>query len=284
LRSAPQPFTIVSSCVQVVLSAHPDSLEPALGKHPPLPKSTSKTAPKVLRAGGSASQNGTTLSNQAYEQLRDLIVRGGLAPGMRIIESDLAERLGTSRTPVRSALHQLEKEGWVLSTNEKRNSRLTIPPLTRQDAVELYSIIGELEALAARWAAVLPAPKRVKLAHRLREINEELLRLSKADTLDVEAIYQTHTEFHLCFVGSLDAPRLQVLHHSIKPQAERYRRIYSTGSPENIHASHAEHAVIIHSIELGAATAAEAAVRKNWENSAERLSRLINHVGERGSW
>ncbi len=248
------------------------------------PISGRKTGPKVQRAGGSVAGDSTTLSNRAYEQLRDLIVRGGLAPGMRIIESDLAERLGISRTPVRSALHQLQKEGWVLSTNEKRNARLTIPPLTRQDAVELYSIIAELEALAARWAAALPASKRVGLAHRLREVNEELVRLGKAETLDAEAIYQTHTEFHICFVRSLDAPRLQALHQSIKPQAERYRRIYSTGSPENICASHAEHEVIIRSIESGAAVAAEAAVRENWENSADRLSRLIGHLGERGSW
>jgi DNA-binding GntR family transcriptional regulator len=230
------------------------------------------------------SGNSTTLSTQAYEQLRELIVRGGLAPGARIIESDVAERLGISRTPVRSALHQLQKEGWVLGTNGRRNARLTIPPLTRQDAFELYSIVAELEALAARWAAGLPAQKRAALVRRMRELNEELVRLGRAETLDVEAIYQTHTAFHLCFVRALDAPRLQALHHSIKPQAERYRRIYSTGSPENIHASYTEHEVIIRSIESGASAAAEASVRENWANSAERLSRLISHLGERGSW
>jgi DNA-binding GntR family transcriptional regulator len=253
-----------------------------------VPITSSSQIPTEPHPGGQRpSRNGTpdiTLVNRAYDQLRDLIVRGRIAPGTRIIESELAERLGISRTPVRSALHQLEKEGYVLSTTGKRNARMTIPPLTRQDAVELYSIVAELEALAVRWAASLPSAKRSILVRRMRELNENLARLGEAEPLDTEAVYQTHTDFHLCFVLSLDAPRLQALHGSIKPQAERYRRIYSTGSPENIQASYAEHEVIIRCIESGAAAPAEAAVRENWRNSADRLARLIGQVGERGSW
>jgi DNA-binding GntR family transcriptional regulator len=250
---------------------------PAL--HTPVSKARTGDAEKPR----SPSRN-STLINQAYERLRDLIVRGRLAPGTRIIESEVAERLGFSRTPVRSALHQLQKEGFVLSANGKRNSRLTIPPLTRQDAFELYSIVAELEALAARWAARLDPAPRAALVQRMRIRNQDLLRLGEAEPLDTEAIFHLHTDFHLCFVEALSAPRLQALHRSIKPQAERYRRIYSTASPDNIRASVAEHEVIIRSIETGASAAAEAAVRENWENSAERLSRLIAHLGERGSW
>ncbi|MFB6240160.1 MAG: GntR family transcriptional regulator, partial [Gemmatimonadota bacterium] len=54
-------------------------------------------------------------SGETYTRLRELIVRGQLAPGSRIIETDVAERLGVSRTPVRSALQRLEQEGFIES-------------------------------------------------------------------------------------------------------------------------------------------------------------------------
>ncbi|HET7564995.1 MAG TPA: GntR family transcriptional regulator, partial [Gemmatimonadaceae bacterium] len=59
----------------------------------------------------------------AYEQLRTLIVHGRLAPGSRVIESDIAERLGVSRTPVRSALHRLQQEGYIVGVSRGKEPR-----------------------------------------------------------------------------------------------------------------------------------------------------------------
>src|SRR5207244_8598966 len=70
---------------------------------------------------------------RAYQQLRELIVWGRLAPGSRVIESDIAERLGVSRTPVRSALHRLQQEGYIVGVGRGSEQRLTVAPLTQDE-------------------------------------------------------------------------------------------------------------------------------------------------------
>jgi DNA-binding GntR family transcriptional regulator len=238
---------------------------------------------RILDGRPSASPHGQRIS-QTYERLRDHIVRGKLAPGARIIESEVSKRLGVSRTPVRSALHQLMNDGYVRSVAEGVNSRLIVAPLTKDDATELYAVVGMLESLAAKRAAELEPGRRDSLVRELRRVNDGLLRLAATDPLDVDEVYNTHTEFHWCIVAALNAPRIQALHQSIKPQAERYRRIYSAASPDNIRASCREHEVIMDAIQEGDTQAAEHAVQVNWKNSATRVSRLIESFGELGSW
>jgi DNA-binding GntR family transcriptional regulator len=237
----------------------------------------------ILGSRPSTSPHGQRIS-QTYIRLRDHIVKGKLAPGARITESEVSRRLGISRTPVRSALHQLMNDGYIRSVSEGVNSRLIVAPLTKDDATELYAIVAVLEALAAKRAAELDAGRRDDLVRELRRVNVELLQHADADPLDVDAVYDTHTEFHWCIVAALNAPRIQALHQSIKPQAERYRRIYSAASPDNIRASCEEHEVIMDAIQAGDIQAAEHAVRVNWQNSAARVSRLIESFGELGSW
>lgn len=224
------------------------------------------------------------LVSRAYQQLRDSIVRGYLAPGTRITESDVTERLGISRTPVRSALHDLQRDGFVHCTRVGVKARLVVAPLTKEDAFELYAIIAEVEALAAGWAAELPSDARDSLVEDLRRLNQELAELARPPELDTETIFDVHTGFHWRFVAAAPSPRLQRLHMTIKPHAERYRRIYSAASPDNILASCSEHDILIQSISAGDAEAARASVRMNWRNSATRVARLIDRSGALGSW
>src|SRR5687768_9042809 len=71
-----------------------------------------------------------------YHRLRELIVRGRLAPGARIIETVIAARLGVSRTPVRAALQRLQQEGYVVVASPGQQSRMAVAPLTQEDALE----------------------------------------------------------------------------------------------------------------------------------------------------
>lgn len=224
------------------------------------------------------------LASRAYEQLRHSIVRGHLAPGTRIIESDITERLGISRTPVRSALHQLQSDGFIHCTRVGVNARLVVAPLTKEDAFELYAIVAEVEALAAGWAAELPSGARDSLVGDLRRMNQELAELARPPELDTETIFDVHTGFHWRFVAAAPAPRLQSLHLTIKPHAERYRRIYSAASPDNILASCSEHEILIQGISAGDAEAARESVRMNWRNSANRVARLVDRSGALGGW
>src|SRR6478672_9291524 len=118
--------------------------------------------------GGAADAPHGSRPDQVYMRLRDLIVQGSLAAGSRIVETEIASRLGVSRTPVREALQRLQQEGFVIGAPGAQQSRLTVAPLTRDDVHELLDVVGALEGLGARRAASQDAAERRTLAKDLR--------------------------------------------------------------------------------------------------------------------
>jgi DNA-binding GntR family transcriptional regulator len=213
-----------------------------------------------------------------------MIIRGKLAPGTWIIEADLADRLGFSRTPVRGALHWLQREGYVTASGNGAKSRLIVAPLTKEDAKELYSIIGHIEGLGARLTAQLPMARRAKLIRGLKEINEGLAELAMARRMDPNRIFDLDLSFHSQIVEASAGPRLLELHKSTQPQAERYWRLYASAILDELNTSVREHNEIIRAISDGEPDAAERGIQLNWENGAERLAQVIDTIGERGSW
>jgi len=83
-------------------------------------------------------------------QLRDLILSGEFAPGRRLAEQQLAERLGSSRTPIRSALVTLEQEG-LIETNE--TGGYLVRQFTAREVSDAIAVRGHLEGMAARLVA-----------------------------------------------------------------------------------------------------------------------------------
>lgn len=221
--------------------------------------------------------------SRAYHDLREVIIWGQLPPGSRISERVIADRLGLSRTPVRSALHRLEQEGFVASYGRGRERRLMVAPLTIADGQELYFIVGHLEGLAARAAAALPPARRREVAARLRELNRKLAAESRKRG-DAARLFDLDMEFHQTYVEDIAGPRLLTLHHAIKPQSERYSRLYVSVLLDELSSSVREHAAIANSIARGDPDAAQAAVETNWNNAAARLERIMTQHGERGSW
>src|SRR6058998_2875728 len=122
------------------------------------------------RTGSLASAPHGSRPDQVYARLRDLIVQGSLAPGSRIVETEIASRLGVSRTPVREALQRLQQEGFVNGAPGAQQSRLTVAPLTRDDVYELLNIVGALEGLGARGAANIEDAARRTLVKELRAL------------------------------------------------------------------------------------------------------------------
>ena len=90
-----------------------------------------------------------SLSGAVFTQLERLVMAGGIAPGERINESQLANRLGVSRAPIREACRQLEKYGLV---EVRKNKGTFIRDIKIDEALELYDIRAALEALAAEKA------------------------------------------------------------------------------------------------------------------------------------
>jgi len=220
----------------------------------------------------------------AFQQLRMMIVTGKLAPGTWIIEADLAARLGFSRTPIRGALQWLQREGYVVASGSGTKSRMLVAPLTKEDARELYSIIGHLEGLGARLTARLPPSDRTAVINQLKDFNAGLAELARARHSDANRIFELDLNFHRTVVEASAGPRLLELHKTIQPQAERYWRLYAGAILDELDKSVAEHEKIIAAISKGDADSAEAGIQLNWENGVKRLSRVIEDLGERGSW
>lgn len=221
--------------------------------------------------------------SRVYHELRSLIVSGQLPPGARVAERAVVERLGLSRTPVRSALHRLQQEGFVASSGFGRDQRLFVTPLTQSDGRELLLIVGHLEGLAAREAAMLPTERRRALVRSLREINREIGVASKSRGNHARA-FELDLAFHNSYVEGIASPRLLALHRAIKPQSERYTRLYVSVLLDELPTSVKEHELIVRGIAAGDPDVAQRSVETNWRNASERLERVIADLGERGLW
>ena len=220
-----------------------------------------------------------------YARLRELIVQGSLAPGSRIVETEIAMRLGVSRTPVREALQRLQQEGYVIDTPGAQQSRLTVAPLTRSDVQELLGIVGALESLAARNAASASTAERARLARVLREANADFRRAGSGGArADHGDLYDADERLHRGIVAAGAGPRLLALYDAVKPQAERYIRMYISMLTGDLGDSVAEHEAIIRTIEEGKVQGAALAVWTNWLHAADRLAKVIALAGERGAW
>src|SRR5829696_386205 len=220
---------------------------------------------------------------QVYERLRELIIDGRLAPGARIVETDVAARLGVSRTPVRGALQRLQQEGFVVDSPTLQQTRPTVAPLTSEDARELFLLVGALEGLAAHRAALGTLPQRTALAASLADINEAFASAAVAKRPDHGRIFELDEQFHRRYMSAA-GPRVLSIHATVKPQAERYERLYVSMLEAELQTSVVEHRAIVRAIRTGNAPGARAAVETNWRNAAERLAAVVAASGERGSW
>ncbi|MDO5658999.1 MAG: GntR family transcriptional regulator [Paracoccus sp. (in: a-proteobacteria)] len=121
----------------------------------------------------------------AYSMIVAAIDGGIYKPGDRLVESELAERFGVSRTPVREALQRLETQAML-----KRDGRsLIVATLDHNQLAELYTVRGELEALAARLAARHATPEEIRV---LQAMIDEDRKVSG----DVEALARSNRRFH----------------------------------------------------------------------------------------
>jgi DNA-binding GntR family transcriptional regulator len=220
----------------------------------------------------------------AFQEIRDLIVHGKLAPGSWIIEAELSNKLGLSRTPIRAALQALQKEGYVASLGTGTKSRMLVAPLTREDAEELYAIVGHIEGLAGRLTASMAKEERSALVSKLKKLNVQLASTSKKGRIEPNHFFDIDTQFHDLIVEASAGPRLRNLYMAIKPQVERYWRLYSSSITGDLKSSVQEHDVIIDAISRGDEDETERGLQVNWENGAERLATVIATHGERGSW
>jgi DNA-binding GntR family transcriptional regulator len=161
---------------------------------------------------------------------------------------------------------------------------MTVAPLTREDVQELLQIVAELEGLAARSAADLPDAQREKIAADLETINSDFRRAASARGAQPGKLYELDEKFHRRYVEAGAGPRLKSLHDAVKPQAERYIRMYIALLLDTVPTAGTEHEAIVEAIRTGNTAAAQRAVQNNWRHASDRLERAIEVMGEQGIW
>ena len=144
-----------------------------------------------------------TSSERAVDAVRELILRGDFAPGLRLGEVELAERLGVSRTPVREALTRLAAEGLV-EISPNRGARVT-----SWTVAELEGVFDLRSALEPRLTALAAARAGAADVAALDALAAGMQRVGTPGTgQDLDAIVPLNREFHGRLVALADAPAL----------------------------------------------------------------------------
>lgn len=144
----------------------------------------------------------------AYDMILDAIDVGVYRPGDRLVESELAERFGVSRTPIREALQRLETQS--LLTRDGRS--LIVASLDHNELAELYVVRTELEGLAARLAAQHATPEELLILREMVEGDRAILH----DTAELSrANRRFHKQIHLASHNRFLVRQLDLVHRSM---------------------------------------------------------------------
>jgi len=160
----------------------------------------------------------TTLSEAVVAQLKEEILNGTLRPGRKLQQTELAERFGISRMPVRDALKELEAEGLVTITAGRA---ATVAKLDLAEFEEVYQIREVLEELAGRLSAPSLSDED------LRQLSDLVERMEAASAAgDLRAWLKLDKEFHNRSYVACERPRLLKLIVSFWNSTHHYRRAY----------------------------------------------------------
>lgn len=206
------------------------------------------------------------LRDVVFRTLRQAILKGELEPGERLMEIQLAKKLGVSRTPIREAIRMLELEGLVLMIPRKGAEVARISAKNMQDVLEVRTSLEELA---------------IELACR-RMSEEDLEKLKEAEKKFITAIAggdslkiaESDEAFHDVLYNATGNEKLVQILNNLREQMYRYRLEYirDSGSWERLKN---EHAAIIAAMEKRDIPSARAAVREHIGNQEKAILEII---------
>lgn len=163
-------------------------------------------------------KNHRPLREIVYEELKEQILQGKIDPGTRMMEVEMAQQMGVSRTPIREAIRKLEKEGLV--TIEPRKGAY-VSQLSKKDMKDIIEAREYLEGLAAFYAA-----KRIT-----GEQKDSLVKACDAfdeavENNDTEGMIRYDTLFHQLIVEAADNNILVKIVGQLQEQVLRFRHLY----------------------------------------------------------
>lgn len=203
------------------------------------------------------------MQKDAYSLILEAIEAGVFKPGDRLVESELADRFGVSRTPVREALQRLETQSML--TRDGRS--LIVASLDHNQLAELYAVRTELEGLAARLAARHATPEEMRVLRSM--VKDDMALLGGDPRLLSRANKRFHKQIHLASHNRFLVQQLDLVHRSMALMATT-----SFAAEGRDAAGLAEHDAIVRAIEARDGDAAYAALRSHISQAFETRLRI----------
>ncbi|WIY25876.1 GntR family transcriptional regulator [Parasedimentitalea psychrophila] len=204
----------------------------------------------------------------AYSLILEAIDVGIYKPNDRLVESDLAERFGVSRTPIREALQRLETQSLL----ERDGRSLIVASLDHNQMAELYVVRRELEGLAAKLAARHATEEEIAVLRDMVSADDALvgdpIALSKANR-------RFHEQIHLASHNRYLVQQLNLVHRTMALMATTSLAAKGRGE-----IAQGEHKTIVNAIERRDEAAAGQAL--NDHISTAFMTRLKQDAGQRG--
>lgn len=204
----------------------------------------------------------------AYALILEAIDVGMYKPGDRLVESDLAEQFGVSRTPIREALQRLETQR--LLARDGRS--LIVASLDHNQLAELYVVRSELEGLAARLAARHATPEEMRVLRTM--VDEDMNLIGNPEALS-RANRRFHKQIHLASHNRYLVQQLDLVHRTMALLATTSLAVEGRGQK-----ALQEHDAIVTAIENADGDAAYDALRNHISKAFE--TRLKIDAG--GEW
>lgn len=208
------------------------------------------------------------------ESLREAIRNGVLKPGERIMEIQLAEELGVSRTPVREAIRKLELEGYVVMMPRRGTY---VANMSIRDINEIFEIRTALESLSNGLAAEHITDEELEHLQRLLVIIGGYIKDG-----NIEKIVETDIEFHDLMYHAARNQRLVGIISNLRDQLTRFRTL-SMSYPGRLEATLDEHRTIVEAIANGDRKAASKAAEQHMENSEKTLLKAMDDIKKKNT-
>jgi len=201
-----------------------------------------------------------------FESIRSAIISGVLKPGERLMEVQLAEKLGVSRTPIREAIRKLELEGLVVMMPRKG---AYVADLSIKDITDVLEIRAALEGLASGLAALRITDEEIE------ELELTAVQFNQAlEEGNVELMIQKDIEFHDIIIKATRNEKLLQISNNLREQVQRFRVMYinKTNKAKQLAKEHYEIAEAISNRNIDLA---ERLAKNHIENAENNIMKLI---------
>lgn len=206
------------------------------------------------------------LRDVVFNTLREAILKGELKPGERLMELQLAAKLGVSRTPIREAIRMLEQEGLAVTIPRKGAE---VARMTEKDMEDVLEIREALDELAAKIACTRMTEDQLKQLEMIKETFVESTR-----SHDVKRIAEADVSFHDVIYEATGNPKLVSMLNNLREQIYRYRVEYLK-EEKNYPTLIGEHEAIVEALYARNQNEVVRAMHTHIENQASAVKEII---------